>query len=178
MAAYIEIISTVRMARFDLSALELWAIGDFTRENIVSWLNRGNFFEIGIYGWEDFHAVCGDIDIPWTDERAKLYGSKWFAQMYPHKLRVMMRTFEELQAMPAGPEYEQACREWLRTAAKASLDDIRSAASSPTPEHTSCLEGWCLACLKALWVKEAIYYSPHCPEEFKRDYQPAQFNKP
>ena len=45
-------------------------IGDFTRENIAKWLSRGNG-GTGIYGWEDFHAVCGGIDIPWATEDGK-----------------------------------------------------------------------------------------------------------
>jgi hypothetical protein len=84
MNAYIEIVSEHTMMRFDLDEFDLWAIGgsyvsarsefarknlsrrEFTRENIAAWLDRGNCrFEIGIYGWKDFHAVCGDIDIPW-----------------------------------------------------------------------------------------------------------------
>jgi hypothetical protein len=31
----------------------------------------GPHFEIAIYGCEDFHAVCGDIYIPWATSGAK-----------------------------------------------------------------------------------------------------------
>jgi hypothetical protein len=72
MAAYIEIVATCVMWRFDLDPFDLWAIGEFTRENISSWLDRGNCrFEVGVYGWENFHAVRDDIDIPWTTEEGK-----------------------------------------------------------------------------------------------------------
>lgn len=73
MKAYIEIMSTVCMWEFRLDDFDLRAIGEFTRENIAAWLNRGNCrFEIGVYGYEDFHAVCGDIDIPWATKEAKV----------------------------------------------------------------------------------------------------------
>ena len=90
MSAYIEIASEHTMMRFDLDDFDLWAIGgsyvsvqaefarekmarrEFTRENIAAWLDRGGRFEIGVYGWEDFHAVCGDIDIPWATKEGRL----------------------------------------------------------------------------------------------------------
>jgi len=79
MAAYIEIMATCVMWRFDLDPFDLWAIGEFTRENISRWLDRGNCrFEVGVYGWEDFHAVRDDIDIPWTTEEARLLWTKLF----------------------------------------------------------------------------------------------------
>lgn len=32
---------------------------------------------IGVYGCQDFHAVCGDIDIPWaTEEAREVWGEK------------------------------------------------------------------------------------------------------
>jgi hypothetical protein len=67
MRAYIEIRSAFVHCRRDLSKADLCFIGEFTPENISSWLDRGNCLDgyVGIYGWEDFHAVCGDIDIPW-----------------------------------------------------------------------------------------------------------------
>lgn len=92
MSAYIEIVSAITNMRFDLDEFDLWAIGgsyvsgrsataredmarrEFTRENIAAWLDRGNCrFDIGVYGWEDFHAVCGDIDIPWATKEGRLY---------------------------------------------------------------------------------------------------------
>jgi hypothetical protein len=86
MNAYIEIVSEHTTMRFDLDEFDLWAIGgsygserrEFTRENIARWLDRGNCrFEIGLYGWKDFHAVCGDIDIPWATEESMLF--------FPHR---------------------------------------------------------------------------------------------
>jgi hypothetical protein len=72
MCAYIEILGAVVKWRHELSKADLCFIGEFTRENISSWLDRGNTFEVGVYGYEDFHAVCGDIDIPWATEEARL----------------------------------------------------------------------------------------------------------
>jgi hypothetical protein len=81
MRAYIEIVATVCSWRFELQPFDMWAIGEFTRENIESWLKRGNSrFEVGIYGYEDFHAVCGDIDIPWATEEARRFAPKLFSQ--------------------------------------------------------------------------------------------------
>jgi hypothetical protein len=76
MQAYIEIISEhIIPGRFELQRFELWLIGEFTRENISRWLDSGGplgwSFEMGVYGWTDFHAVCGEIDVPWASEEAK-----------------------------------------------------------------------------------------------------------
>ena len=79
MSAYIEIVGAVYATRrHELTDFDLWAIGEFTRENISKWLERSNCLDgwTGIYGCEDFHAVCGDIDIPWATEeggRTKLF---------------------------------------------------------------------------------------------------------
>ena len=63
---YIEIVSEHVLYR-----VELWGppnLGKFTRENVARWLDKTGDYAVGIYGWEDFHAVCGDIDIPWATE--------------------------------------------------------------------------------------------------------------
>jgi hypothetical protein len=67
---YIEILGPIASYRRELHPFDLWAIGEFTQENISSWLKRGHCLDgwVGIYGCEDFHAVCGDIDIPWATE--------------------------------------------------------------------------------------------------------------
>jgi hypothetical protein len=75
MAAYIEIEAHVTWLTYDLSPSDLQAIGEFTRENIVKWLNEHNwdkkkFFDLGVYGWVNFHAVCDDIDIPRATSRS------------------------------------------------------------------------------------------------------------
>jgi hypothetical protein len=80
MRAYIEIVATVCSWRFDLDPFDLWTIGEFTREDISSWLDKCPRFEIGVYGYEDFHAVCGDIDIPWATEEARRFAPKLFSQ--------------------------------------------------------------------------------------------------
>jgi hypothetical protein len=57
-----------------LNSSDLHLIGEFTRENVAAriavWIERGPL-EFGLYGYDDFHAVCGDIDIPWATEEAK-----------------------------------------------------------------------------------------------------------
>ena len=70
--AYIETVGKFVLCRRDLIAADLGLIGEFTRENISRWLDKGYWFEMGVYGYEDFHAVCGDIDIPWDTEEARL----------------------------------------------------------------------------------------------------------
>lgn len=59
------------MCRHELDDYALRSIGDFTRENIATWLYK-DVFEVGVYGGEDFHAVFGDINIPWTTEESRL----------------------------------------------------------------------------------------------------------
>ena len=78
MAAYIDIVSEHVMNRKALSEEDLQEIGDFKREHVVRWLNDGGpsaphifRFDLGVYGWKDFHVVCGDVDIPWATEEAK-----------------------------------------------------------------------------------------------------------
>ena len=67
--AYVDIINDITvMYRRDLSASDLSLIGEFTRENISRWLKSDR---LDIYGFTDFHAVCGDIDIPWTTEEGR-----------------------------------------------------------------------------------------------------------
>jgi hypothetical protein len=79
--AYIEIVGAFVNYRHALSKADLSSIGEFTRENISRWLDGGGFFEAGVYGHEDFHAVCGDKDIPWaTVSNAALAGLGVFSQ--------------------------------------------------------------------------------------------------
>jgi len=88
MNAYIEIVSAVAIYGFELTDDDLREIGAFTRGNVSRWMSSSHslsVFEVGIYGWKDFHAVysvsgdidspcavCGDIDIPWATEEARL----------------------------------------------------------------------------------------------------------
>jgi len=69
--AYVEIVSEHVMWRIDLTDYDLRSIRDFTRGNIASWLCKDSF-EAGLYGCQDFHAVCGDIDLPWATEKSRL----------------------------------------------------------------------------------------------------------
>lgn len=79
MQPYIEIVNTYTYGGGDLYPADLCGIGEFTRENIASWLDRGNSrFMRSLLGWEDFHAVCGDVDIPWATEDGKWFGERAF----------------------------------------------------------------------------------------------------
>lgn len=61
--------------RYVLSESDVREIGKFTRGNVRTWMesHQGvDWFDILCWGpIHDFHAVCGDIDIPWDAEEAK-----------------------------------------------------------------------------------------------------------
>ena len=69
MDAYIHIVHGEWPWRHILIDSELREIGEFTRENVGNWVYRheGVYMDRGTYPW-DFHAVYGDIDIPWKTE--------------------------------------------------------------------------------------------------------------
>lgn len=54
-----------------LNDTELREIGEFTRENILKWRPIVDSFSGEMEGIKDFHAVCGDVEIPWATEEAK-----------------------------------------------------------------------------------------------------------
>src|SRR6267154_3137903 len=74
---YIEMVGSIRTWSLKLTIWDRWCIGEFTRENVADWLvdytcNHHYPFSHH-YGFDDhedfpvdFHAVCGDMDIPWT----------------------------------------------------------------------------------------------------------------
>jgi hypothetical protein len=66
---YIEIVSSIGMGRRNLNEDDLRHIGEFTRWRVAQWL----YDRLGpTDSAEDFHAVCGDIDIPWDTEAGRL----------------------------------------------------------------------------------------------------------
>jgi hypothetical protein len=73
--AYIEIVGGFTKRSWELNEWNLRGIGEFTRENIQRWLerryatSRPDPMASDILG--DFHAVCGDINIPWATEDSK-----------------------------------------------------------------------------------------------------------
>jgi hypothetical protein len=70
---YIEIRGALALWRRSLDKADLHFIGEFTRENVLAWMNRQRSPDwICILPVDDFHAVCGDIDIPWAKEAARL----------------------------------------------------------------------------------------------------------
>lgn len=75
MQAYIDIVGSITQGRYKLTASDLRLIGAFTRENIEKWINNRPIADWSCYiaPVEDFHAVCGDIEIPWADERHSKY---------------------------------------------------------------------------------------------------------
>lgn len=71
MRAYIECISVYAGGVVWGSVLhdsDLVEIGEFTRGNIERWLASYGGPCIECCGVQDFHAVCGEIDIPWREE--------------------------------------------------------------------------------------------------------------
>lgn len=79
--AYIVVEAEITCMSREFSPSDLQAIGEFTRENIANWLDGGwryrniDFFEVGVYGWVSFHAVCGDIDIWGTKAKRNVVGA-------------------------------------------------------------------------------------------------------
>lgn len=81
MDAYIEILVARPIKaydvffRYELTDNELREIGEFTRQNVLKWMEE-NENHRGV-DWvdkipvRDFHAVCGDIDIPWQNEASQ-----------------------------------------------------------------------------------------------------------
>lgn len=73
--AYVEVLGKIWMPAttaahtYELTDYDLTNIGDtFTRENVEQWLatHAGDFQSI-----TDFHAVCGEDDIPWKSEESE-----------------------------------------------------------------------------------------------------------
>ena len=72
---YVEAIGGFTMWRVAIRKFELWLIGEFTRENVKAFLDRrARCAEdpIGADEAVDFHAVCGDVEIPWEREGSEI----------------------------------------------------------------------------------------------------------
>ena len=81
MHAYIEFIGAVACGRRELQPHELRQIGEFTRENVLTWMDSHTGPDwVGILPVEDFHAVCDGIDIPWATEAARFHWTKLYPQ--------------------------------------------------------------------------------------------------
>ena len=77
MTAYIEYLGGIAVGRHDLDDAELRSIGKFTRKNVVRWFDSHTGPDwVGFTPLQDFHAVCGDIDIPWATEDGKMLWTK------------------------------------------------------------------------------------------------------
>jgi hypothetical protein len=70
---YIEIVSGIGVGRRNLNEADLRHIGKFTRWSVAQWL----YNQSPEGGIDDFHAVFGDIDIPWATEAARLRWAQW-----------------------------------------------------------------------------------------------------
>ena len=62
---YIEVVGDITVWSQKLTLWDRFRIGKFTRENVAMWLENRTRMDPGFYP-VDFHAVCGDIDIPWA----------------------------------------------------------------------------------------------------------------
>lgn len=69
--------ATICAQRIDLGKYEMDNIGEPTRENVMNWLgsHAGDFQSI-----KDFHAIIGDVEIPWENEESECVYSD---SMYP-----------------------------------------------------------------------------------------------
>jgi hypothetical protein len=80
MRAYIEVVGAVTVWGVKLTRWDRWRIGEFTRENVFDWLSHYDRRHYGMdccHYPEDFHAVCGDQDIPWADKESATIYEKW-----------------------------------------------------------------------------------------------------
>lgn len=73
--AYVEVLGKIWMPAttaahsYQLTDYDLSNIGTFTRDSVEQWLaaHAGDFQSI-----TDFHAVCGEEDIPWKSEESEV----------------------------------------------------------------------------------------------------------
>ena len=80
---YIEMVSEISLGRHELSDIDLRQIGEFTRENILTWVNKRERDWADYGDTLDFHVVCGGVEtIPWADEKHRELWAKGFPQGY------------------------------------------------------------------------------------------------
>lgn len=85
---YIEVVGTAWAGSNGFATLtpqpeDLAYMGKFTRQNIARWMNSAGFHSpewFSILPIEDFHAVYGDIEIPWATEAAKALWEKEYPE--------------------------------------------------------------------------------------------------
>jgi hypothetical protein len=71
-SAHIEHIGGIAASTVGLTEKDLYEIGEFTRENILVWLENHHGPDwVGTLPTIDFHAVYGDIDIPWEQAASR-----------------------------------------------------------------------------------------------------------
>jgi hypothetical protein len=72
---YIELVRDGATGRYEFDRQLI--VGEFTRPNVAAWLEnlKGPDPSCGL-PVKDFHAICGDVDIPWATEEAKLHWAK------------------------------------------------------------------------------------------------------
>lgn len=68
---YIEVVGGIGIYTCYLVDTDLESIGEFTRENVLRWLENTPGPAVEMYPIQDFHVVCNDIDIPWATEEAR-----------------------------------------------------------------------------------------------------------
>lgn len=68
--AYVEVVGKLWMGStagytYQLTDADLTSMGEFNRETVGKWLkSHSGDFQLITY----FHAVCGEIDLPWEDQ--------------------------------------------------------------------------------------------------------------
>lgn len=82
---HIEIVGEITVWSIKLTLWDRLRIGKFTRENVAVWLENRTRLDPGYYSG-DFHAVCGDVDIPWATEAARVQWTKLYPQLRHLKL--------------------------------------------------------------------------------------------
>jgi len=103
--AYLEIIGEFSERSEELSGCDLEAIGEFTRENIQSWLKRRSRSISGPDPLEgdllgDFHAVYRGIEIPWAMEDSKsIFETGHDTQGHRHDTLASLRACREKRGL-------------------------------------------------------------------------------
>jgi hypothetical protein len=112
---YIEIVGGLGASRPKLDKADLDCIGEFTRENVLTWMNshRGPDW-VGMLPVDDFHAVCGDMDIPWATEEARLAylakgPTKAMAENWPKTPQEAARRWRSAMDQPTETNLVHAC---------------------------------------------------------------------
>lgn len=68
------------LGRVELSEFDVREIGEFTKKNVARWMGtHGSPDWVELFPIQDFHAVCGDKELPWDTEESKQRFQKYYS---------------------------------------------------------------------------------------------------